>query len=92
MFDCFIQREKTGRKMAPKDVHSVIRAKLELYEYIEEHQSVLYFHDGLRNIGRELYRSQLLQIQIMTMYLRRTMKTVMSVIMKKNKKKIGLIY
>ena len=35
LFDC---REKiTGRKMTPNDVHSMIRAKLEPYEYDEEH-------------------------------------------------------
>ena len=33
-----MQEETTGRKMASKDVHSMIRAKLEPYEYIEEHQ------------------------------------------------------
>ena len=38
LFDCFMQGEATGRKMVPKDVHSMIRAKLEPYEYDEEHQ------------------------------------------------------
>ena len=38
LFDCFMQGETTGRKMTPKDVHSMIKAKLEPYEYVEEHQ------------------------------------------------------
>ena len=33
-----MQGETTGRKMTPKDVHSMIRAKMEPYEYDEEHQ------------------------------------------------------
>ena len=33
-----MQGETTGRKMMPKDVHSMIKAKLEPYEYVEEHQ------------------------------------------------------
>ena len=38
LFDFFMQGETTGRKMTPKDVHSMITAKLEPYEYDEEHQ------------------------------------------------------
>ena len=48
-------------------------------------KSMHYFHDGPRNIERELYMRQLLQIQMMTMSFRKTMKTVMTVIMKKSK-------
>ena len=33
-----MQGETTGRKMTSKNVHSMIRAKLEPYEYVEEHQ------------------------------------------------------
>ena len=33
-----MQGETTGRKMMPKDVHSMIRTKLEPYDYAEEHQ------------------------------------------------------
>ena len=43
MFDCFLQGETTERKIARKDVHSKIRAKLEPCEYIEEHQITALF-------------------------------------------------
>ena len=29
--------ETTGKKMTPKDVHNLTRAKLEPYEHVEEH-------------------------------------------------------
>ena len=74
-----MQGETTGRKMMPKNFCNMIRAKLEPYEYIEEHPTVN-CQGTLEN------RSQFLQIQTMTMLLREIMKAVMTVmIMKENK-------
>ena len=44
-----MQGETTGRKMTPKDVHSMIRAKLEPYEYNEEHQICALFSQWSKN-------------------------------------------
>ena len=87
LFDCFMQGETTGRKMTPKDVCCIYnQSKVEtIWVCWRTSNPRFNFMMVSRNIRRKLYRSQLLQIQMMTMSLRKTMKTVMIVIMEKNK-------
>ena len=48
-------------------------------------QSVLYFHNGPRNIARELYTSQVLQIQTIKMSFRKIVNSMMTaMVMNKN--------